>query len=144
MNRLKKTVAILFLLSFLFLAIGCTRDLTENLFGKYRIEIKGVEINDETKGFNAFQYFVIKPDHKFQIFDDESDVKIDGTWEVIDNQIIKNNLGEYVPESTVEFITTNKKIKGIYRENRLTFTHPNDFYKGRYKSTWYIKLKYKD
>lgn len=143
MNRLKKITVALFTISLVFVLDGCKCDDKEDILGRYSTEIKGMEVNDNTKGTEAFRYFEMKSDNTFQIFNDKKDVKIFGTWDIINCQTVENNLGETVSESTIEFNYNNNKVKGVYRQNRLTFDYPNDFYSGRYKSMWYIKLRKK-
>jgi hypothetical protein len=143
MNRLEKITVTLFTISLVFLFNACKCGDKEDILGRYSSEIKGMEIKDTTKGMEAFRYFEIKSDNTFQIFNDENDVKIFGNWNIINCQNVKNNLDETVSESTIEFNYNNIKITGVYRQNRLTFDYPNDFYLGRYKSTWYIKQRKK-
>lgn len=144
MNIFKKSIIILFLFFILLFFNECKPPNTKDFLGKYNIELKGIEVKDTTKGTVAFQYFLIQPDNSFKIFDDESDVKMSGTWKLVNYQTTKNNLGKNVIEFIIEFTSNNHKTKGTYRENRLTFNYPNDIYKGRYKSVWYIKLREKN
>jgi hypothetical protein len=110
------------------------------MIGRYKTEKKGIEIRDSINGKTAFDFLKIDSNSTFKLYDVNEENILNGTWKIISCQTVENNLGERVPESILEFEIESRKNKAKYRDGRLTFQYPNDFYQGRYKTLWYVQL----
>lgn len=141
--QLKKTLYfIIFLSQILFFSCSKCGD-NEKMIGQYGIEMKGVTVKDATKGREAITFLTLNSDYTFSLIDSYEKTGVSGSWKILSCQTVKNNLGERVPESILEFKLNNKKIKATFRDTRITFVYPEDLYDGRYKSLWYVKLNMK-
>jgi len=139
MNSKKTTL--IFLILFQIFIVSCSKCKNNNgMIGKYETEIKGIEIRDSLIGKTALDFLKIDSNSTFKLYDVNGENNLNGTWRIISCQTVENNLGERVPESILEFEIESQKTKAKYRDGRLTFQYPNDFYQGRYKTLWYVKL----
>jgi hypothetical protein len=132
------------LLIYLFL-ISCSKcnEVKDNIIGQYGIEKKGIEVIDSTKGKHAAEFLKISSNEKFTFYDSYEKRGVEGEWKILSCKTVENNLGEYVPESKIEFKINNQKSLATFRDRRLTFDYPKNLYGDRYKSLWYVKLNMK-
>lgn len=140
-----KRLLFYFTLLIQLILIACSKcdEVRENIIGQYRIEKKGVEVKDSTKGKDAIDFLKMSSDNKFTLYKSYEEKGLQGEWKILSCKTVENNLGENVPESIIEFKINKKRSLATYRDYRLTFDYPKNLYGDRYKSLWYVKINMK-
>jgi hypothetical protein len=135
-NRIILITSPLFL-SLLLSCSNCTEDDIE--FGLYETEKKGIEIQDSLRGVEAYSHLNLLKNRSFELYNKTKSDGVSGVYYIIEGKKVENNIREMECEFKIRFYLQGRKIIGILRGTRISFTHPNDLYKGRYKSLWYTK-----
>lgn len=140
-----KRLLFCFTLLIQLILFSCSKcdDAEATIIGQYGIEIKGIIINDSTKGKDAAKFLKINSDNSFTLYNIYEKEGLSGEWKILKCKTVENNLGENVPESIIEFTINRQKSLAKYRDRRLTFNYPKNLYGERYKGLWYVKINIK-
>jgi hypothetical protein len=120
------------LLTILTFYLSCSSKIDEKqIIGKYEID-KSV-IRDTLVKAEEYRLLFINADKTFELKNKNTKDIATGTW--------KSNKSENDNEIIIEFIFSDRKVKGLLNGTIITFTYPDDLYQGRYSNLLYVKLR---
>ncbi|WP_202703792.1 hypothetical protein [Flavobacterium sp. UGB4466] len=120
------------LLSIFTLYLSCSSKIEEKqIIGKY--EIDKFVTRDTLVKAEEYQLLLINADKTFELKNDNTKTNSVGTW--------KSNKSENDNEIIIEFSFSDRKVKGLLNGTIISFSYPDDLYKGRYSNLLYVKLR---
>ena len=120
------------LLSILSLCLSCSSKIDEKqIIGKY--EIDKFVTRDTLVKAEEYRLLLINADKTFELKNNNKKANSVGTW--------KSNKSGNDNEIIIEFSFSDRKVKGLLNGTIISFSYPDDLYRGKYSNLLYVKLK---